>query len=196
ASWTMPASSMSVIGTSSDQLEQQSKHQRDDRDALKEHREQQACRANLAGRLRLTGDSLSHLAANATQPDPAADHRQAQSDTGAEQAVDVLRSIDAESTRRILYQRKQVQHVVSTFRLGRSRITFRARRPARRVSRSTPSPRLTNGPEASELCLPFGRLTIQSSADARCPDPFLTPHSLLLTPYSSLLTPHSLRFFN
>src|SRR6187401_2637752 len=76
ASWTMPASSMSVIGTSSDQLEQQGKDEGDDRDALKEHREQKACRANLAGRLRLTGDGLSHLAANAAQPDSAADHRQ------------------------------------------------------------------------------------------------------------------------
>src|SRR5262245_43188213 len=97
-SWTRPTSSMSVIGTSSDQLEQQGKDQRDDRDALEEHREQQTRSADFTRRLRLTGDRLGHLAANATQADSAADHRQTQSDTGAEQAVDVLGRFDAEAT--------------------------------------------------------------------------------------------------
>src|SRR5690606_22091613 len=75
------------MATTSDQLEQQCEHERDDGGALEEHGYQKAGAANLVDRLRLTCDALSDRATDAAEADAGADDGQTDADTGAEKAV-------------------------------------------------------------------------------------------------------------
>ena len=70
-----------------DELEEQREHQRDDRGAFQQHREQQAGAADIARRLRLTRDRLGNRATDAAQANAGADDRQTDADAGAEPAV-------------------------------------------------------------------------------------------------------------
>src|SRR5258705_8229409 len=93
------------------ELEEQREHESDDRGAFEQHRDDQRCGADVAGRFRLAPDGLHRRAADATEAEPRTDDRQPDADAGAEQRVRVL-GYHRRVGGLILQQQEKVYHVI------------------------------------------------------------------------------------
>src|SRR3989304_2010067 len=115
----------SGIGPRLHNLEQQAEHQRDDGGSFEQHRDDQRGPADFRARFRLPRDRFRGLPADPAQPQAGADDGQPDADAGAQRRIGALGGFHhrlgfRELPGDFLEERKDVHHVPSLTRMGRS----------------------------------------------------------------------------